>query len=233
MIKAFFTRDDNSRITTGKKQTVTKNKVKEQKRLLLDSMNNLCEKFCSENPHHCVSYVTFTRYRPFWVRMATLKDRDTCMCKKHENLQLATDKLHHLGVLKAKNVEDLLMIVCCNVNNRECMYRECEMCVNQRVIFEDSSVLKDESVIIWNEWETESQMYEKNGEKKSTKVTRKNVKRGTLKQLKVKLCEGVRDELAKHVYNVRHQFRAYKQLKETIDVNEAIIHVDFSENYMC
>ena len=57
--------------------------------------------------------------------------------------------------------------------------------------------------------------------------------RGSLKQLKSKLREGVRDDLARHVYNVRHQFRAYKHLKETADVNEAAVHVDFSENYAC
>jgi len=233
MIKAFFTRDDNSRITTGKKQTVTKNKVKEQKRLLLDTISNLHEKFCAENPANNISYVSFCRYRPFWVRQPNMKDRDTCLCKRHENLQLAVDKLYHLGALKVKHVEELLLQVCCNVNTRECMYRECEICVNKRIAFEDISVLKDDSTIIWSEWETQSQTYEKEGHEKSSKVTRKTVKRGPLKQLKAKLCEGVRGELAMHVYNVRHQFRAYKHLKETVDVNEAILHIDFSENYAC
>ena len=222
MIKEFFNRDDNSRITTGKKQTVTKNKVKEQKRLLLDTMINLHEKFCAENPENNISYVTFTRYRPFWVRQPSMKDRDTCLCKRHENLQLAVDKLHQLGALKIKHVEELLPQVCCNVNTRECMYRECDMCVNRRITFEDSYVLKDDSTIIWNEWETQNQTYQKEGEEKSAKVTRKTVKRGPLKQLKAKLCEGVRGDLAMHVYNVRHQFRAYKHLKETVDVTEVI-----------
>jgi len=89
LIEAFFTRDDNSRITTGKKQTVTKNKIKEQKRLLLNSLTNLHAKFCSEHPDNNISYITFTRYRPFYARQPTAKDRE----KKHENVQLAVVKL--------------------------------------------------------------------------------------------------------------------------------------------
>ena len=76
-------------------------------------------------------------------------------------------------------------------------------------------------------------MYETDGQEKCTKVTRKSVKRGTLRQLKDKACESVGNELARHAYIIRHQFREYKHLKETVDVNEAIVHMDFSENYIC
>ena len=51
-----FCRDDISRITTGKKQTVTRNKQKEQKRLLLDTMKNLHIKYLAENSNHTLSY---------------------------------------------------------------------------------------------------------------------------------------------------------------------------------
>ena len=115
MIETFLTRDDNSRMTTGKKQTVTKNKIKKQKRLLLDSLINLHEKFCAENPAHNISYVTFTRHRPFWVRQPTDKDRDTCICKKHENIQLAADKLYHLKVLTVKNIDYIYKQVGCSL----------------------------------------------------------------------------------------------------------------------
>ena len=176
LIEAFFTRDDNSRITTGKKQTVIKNTIKEQKRLLLDSLTNLHEKFCSEHPDNNISYITFTRYRPFYVRQPTANDRDTCLCKKHENVQLAVDKLYQLGALKTKHAEHLLDQICCNTEKREC-----KVCVNKRLKFEDSSLLKDDSIVIWHEWDTVSETYEKNGEEKSAKVTRKCVRRGPLK----------------------------------------------------
>jgi len=217
LIETFLTRDDNSRVTTGKKQTVTKRKDKRQKCLLLDSLVNLHEKFCAEHSDNNVSYVTFTRHRPFWVRQPTAKDRDTCLCKKHENIQLAADKLHQLGVLKKTNIEELLKQVCCDINSRECMFRECEVCLTRRIVFDADGLLKNESTIVWFEWDNEKQEYEKDGQKKTAKVTRKCVKRGTLKELKTKLCDSVRDVLGRHVYTIRHQFRAYKHLKETLD----------------
>ena len=136
LIEAFFTRDDNSRITTGKKQTVIKNTIKEQKRLLLDSLTNLHEKFCSEHPDNNISYITFTRYRPFYVRQPTANDRDTCLCKKHENVQLAVDKLYQLGALKTKHAEHLLDQICCNTEKRECMWSLCQQTLKiQRQFF--------------------------------------------------------------------------------------------------
>lgn len=63
-------------------------------------------KFCSEHPNN-VSYITFTCYRPFYVRQPTAKYRDTCLCKKHENIQLGVDKLYQSGASKKKkNVEN-------------------------------------------------------------------------------------------------------------------------------
>ena len=39
-IKAFLERDDNSCITTGKKDTITRNGIKQQRRVLCDTMLN-------------------------------------------------------------------------------------------------------------------------------------------------------------------------------------------------
>lgn len=53
----FYTRDDVSRMTAGKKETITKHQCKMQKRLLTDSHL----KFLSEFPHFHVSYSLFCR----------------------------------------------------------------------------------------------------------------------------------------------------------------------------
>ena len=125
MLKQFFERDDNSRLTTGKKDTVTRNKVRQQKRLLTDTLLNCHDKYCAENVDNAVSYSTFARMRPFWVCAATAKDRQTSLCKKHENMCLKAEKLHQLKLISTKNPEDQLPDVCCDVNSKQCMYREC------------------------------------------------------------------------------------------------------------
>lgn len=86
-VRAFYQRDDNSRITPGMKQTVTKNKLKMQKRILMSSLKDLHDKFLSENPDLKMSNATFCRLRPFWVVQPSESDRDTCACKQHENTQ--------------------------------------------------------------------------------------------------------------------------------------------------
>jgi hypothetical protein len=233
LVRDFYLRDDNSRITTGKKQTVTKNKLKEQKRLLLDSMLNLHEKFVAESPDNVISYITFTRLRPFWVRIPRASDRDTCMCIKHENVQLAADKLHALGLLKTKYAEDILKQVYCDVNNKACIFRECAGCSDKSVNFHQPSTLNDGNTVFWSEWKSESQEYTKNGEVKTAKLVTKSVRRGTVMELKTELNDAICNQFAHHVFNIRHQFRAYRLLKETMRVTESIIHIDFSENYMC
>ena len=62
-----------------KKQTATKCKVKKQKRLLCHSTQNLHEKCCAGYPSSVISYVTFTRHRPFWIVQATTCNKDRHM----------------------------------------------------------------------------------------------------------------------------------------------------------
>lgn len=47
----FLEKDENSRLCPGKKDTITRNKDKRQKRYLNDSLLNLHKEFCLEFPH--------------------------------------------------------------------------------------------------------------------------------------------------------------------------------------
>ena len=60
-VKEFFERDDNSRMTTGKKQTLTRWGDKKQKRFLNDTIKVVYDKFCAEKPDVKVSYSLFAR----------------------------------------------------------------------------------------------------------------------------------------------------------------------------
>ena len=233
MVEQFFERDDNSRVTTGKKETVTKNKVRKQKRLLSDTLMNLHDKYCAENIKNAVSYSTFSKLRPFWICTPTAKDRQTCLCKKHENVTLKVEKLHQLKLINTKNPEDLLADVCCDVKNKQCMYRECDACKNKDVLFSSSAGDDNtaNNAVFWWEWKTEEDQYQKGDETRKTKRTVKKLERGTVSQLKLLFSMELRNDLCCHVFNVRHQFREYKKLKENLSDREAVIHIDFSENY--
>lgn len=115
MIVNFNIRDDNSRATAGKKETVTKNKVKKQKRFLLNTVSNLYRLFKKECSVPC-SLAYFAKMRPFYVMFPSVNARDTCLCKKHTNIQFKATAIRKKGAINTDNLNNLLESVVCNVN---------------------------------------------------------------------------------------------------------------------
>ena len=95
-VNEFYLRDDVSRITTGKKQTVTRGKDKKQKRLLSITRKNLYSKYRSENIKTKISLYLFCRLKPFFDVSLTEKDQDTCLCRIYENVSLLATKLKQI-----------------------------------------------------------------------------------------------------------------------------------------
>lgn len=59
------------------------------------------------------------------------------MRQKHENMQLPANKLFQLGALKVKRCEDVLNVICCQIDWQECMFREFETCIGKVVTYDD------------------------------------------------------------------------------------------------
>ena len=97
-------------MTTGKKQTITNEEKKMQKRFLLDTMKTLHRKYLAENTGG-LSYSMFCRLRPFWV-VHPFPDRETCMCKLHENLTFVAVRLKQLKLIESSVLECLVEMVC-------------------------------------------------------------------------------------------------------------------------
>ena len=64
-VENFFEKNTSSRLTAGKKETMTRNKLKKQKRLLNDTILNLYNEF--KQTTKSMFYSTFCKLRPFWV----------------------------------------------------------------------------------------------------------------------------------------------------------------------
>lgn len=85
-VSKFLAKDESSRLTAGKKETITGKKIKKQKRLLNDTLKNLFKKFIMEYPmYKNMSYSLFFKFCPFWIVPTNVNDRNTCLCKVHEN----------------------------------------------------------------------------------------------------------------------------------------------------
>lgn len=223
-VRSFYLRDDVSRMTPGCKQTITRQKKKMQKRLLTDTLKNLHRKFLSEQ-HGQLSYSTFCRLRPFWVITPTEADRNTCLCKTHENTQLMANVLHSRGILSTKSIEDMADSIMCDSKGKACAYSECREC-----LLNAYQTLKQpgEAEVCVAQWTTERI----HKEDKSSMITVKRDLVTTESDLVSQFQERL-SRFKQHIFNIRWQYTAYRQIRETLKADECMLHIDFSENYLC
>ena len=212
--------------------TITKkNKKKQQKRLLSDSMKNLHVKFLTENSGFKISYSLFCRLRPFWVTPPTERDRQTCLCKLHENCQLAISKLKNIRILTTDSIEQVLKSVSCDIESKSCMYGECPACKDPVFCIVEEETDKNAETS-WMQWKTVREERDVKGVSKTVNLTVKAEVKGSVGDL-IDECINLLEQMKRHHFNIRHQYRFYRFQKQNMGENECLIHIDFSENYEC
>lgn len=228
--------DDVSKLTAGMKETVTRKKIKMQKRYLVTSMKKLYKKFVESRTYQnpTVAYKTFTRYRPFFVCKPSEVNRDTCLCKQHANVTFKTKKLKQLKLVKSENPHELYLDMTCDKNSVLCMYGKCVKCKTKTIPV--AVVTDEEEEVTWQKWDNIVIMKEKtkNGDKVQYNVKVAS-KINVTKPVKT-LIEEVQQDLKMfkiHAFNIKNQNNAYKTVHQNLSDTEAILHVDFSENYSC
>ena len=232
-VTAFYLRDENSKMTPGKKDSITRFKQKMQKRFLLDTMSQL-HKYLSENPFGSMSYTLFCKLRPFWVLPPTLADRDTCACKKHANLQFQADRLLQMEVLDVaeKSIESIASALACDRSSKKCMYSECVACRDSTPSYHTYAV---DTAVWWWAWQTGyEEKTNKDGQLVKFKVTKKEKVHGTIQELVSKFTSACQ-VFRKHVFNIRHQYSIQCELRKRIEATwtECVLHIDFPENSTC
>ena len=146
-VQNFF--EDNSRMSPGKKETITRNKIKKQKMYLNDNIDELHKKFKALNPSYKMSYSSFCKLRPFWTVKARVSERDTCMCVVHENMNLLVCALHDNNIIQQNTSTKLLSSITCDKWSSNCLLRKCDSCSESEVIFNN---VKKNDPIYYYEW---------------------------------------------------------------------------------
>ncbi|XP_026724527.1 uncharacterized protein LOC113497006 [Trichoplusia ni] len=227
-VKTFLSDDENSSCTAGKKEYVKKEGIKVQKRYLNDSLGNLHKKFNSSQPY-ILSFATFCRFRPFWILPASKRPKEMCLCVIHENFQLIVSALHKHQIIAPKDATNLLKTICCNVYNARCLFRDCINCndnVIQYLVYDDAT-----DFYYWS-WNSKTETIVQNGCNKTIRLVKKE-KMKTKPKEAIKLFEDMIDKYMKHCGRMVSQQEAIKEIKEQLKPEEAVIHVDYSENYKC
>ncbi|KAK0142235.1 hypothetical protein N1851_020066 [Merluccius polli] len=162
----------------------------------------------------------FTRKRPFYVTEPKIQDRETCACMEHENVHLLANKLYNRGVLKTKSISELLgMIV---------LTPKIEPAWIALVSKVDHLETESSTQVTWEQWK---RVTSTNGEKTFSNVANQT-QTGTIKDL-MELFHQKLEALAVHQFNWLHQAEQFRLLKQNITEYEAVLHIDFSENYAC
>lgn len=211
----------------GKKDWVKKGKVKKQRRILLDSLKNLHQRFVKKTSIK-LSFATFARARPFWVTQPKKSDRDTCACIKHCNMEHLIFALKSNNVIKESNVNSVISAVVCSPKNESCMMGRCRVCAKKILQFTYSSNFK---IKFWK-WKN---VKEERVINKKKKVLSKTVKTKETMDVK-KMIATFNKELTifkRHVFCQYHQAKELKKKMESLKERELLIRVDFSENYVC
>jgi hypothetical protein len=127
-VHAFYEDDEVTTMAPGKNDFIKRKNVRKQKRYLNQSLKYLYRRFC-EVSEFTISYNTFCRLRPFWVVDRKLSARDTCLCIKHENIQLMHSQLRELSIFNDRNLDiQLEREMCCETVSEECLFRKCVSC---------------------------------------------------------------------------------------------------------
>ena len=237
-VRKFFERDDVSRLCAGKKETVTRSKVKRQKRYLLDTIQNIHKKYLSLNPSKSVSYTWFCKMKPFHVIKPNINSRETCLCRTCDNVQLKLYRLKLEGVISTTSIHKLLEESCCDAENngdemtlrRECCYGTCKNCESKSFKGSFDEVNLDKEVT-YSEWEPIVKTYMKGGVAKQSKATDRVEKKATLKSLIESVEDAMKSRVGKHLYRIAHQFLEVRKLKQKLQNGDALLHIDFAENW--
>lgn len=78
-----------------------------------DSIKGIHAKFVKQFPELKISYSLFCLYRPFWVLRASQKDRDTCLCRMHENFDILIWKLKSRNIISSSSPEKVVEAMTC------------------------------------------------------------------------------------------------------------------------
>ena len=233
-LKDFFDRPDITYTTPGMKDQKYLGKVNgeslfAQKRYLLWSMQdilgilNLNSNEGGESFNRKFSKeITFRQLYGFIKSQPQLvynKDipQSSCLCEICENALYVSKSLSRNGHILPSNPHDLVEQFSCDSSSRSCMFdHTCNACKSLLLNLSD-----------FDFQQVSQQVYQWNKVDKKVQKTSMNVSSIEL----VEMFNSQIQTLKKHIFVKREQNKFYNHLKEHLEENTVIVHVDYSENY--
>lgn len=130
-----------------------------------------------------------------------------------------------MKVLSTQDVNQLVATICCN-DDQKCAYRECQQCGQKKVPLQNHDPGQQ---VKWKKWITrrvERPNKKKGSEDKTTtvSVTLREEQQCSLSALIVDFQEQIA-KIARHLFNIKHQYKALRTLSENSEDSEVVINV--------
>ena len=176
-----------------------------------------------------ISFITFWRLKPYWIKAPSEKERDTCLCKTCENMISLVESLKKLKAIETTNLESLVKETVCSVDEKGCMYGNCNICKDMDVKL---NIENHHEQTTWAQWKTTKVCKTfKNGDKKEINIVAKEDENGSVGRLAEFFHDKLRSTYRRHLFNLKNQYKHYRRARETLKDTEGFIHVDFSKSY--
>jgi hypothetical protein len=202
-------------MTTGLKQTITKQKDKLQKRFMLDILRNLYMKYESENNER-ISFTTFWRLKPFWIKCPTENERETCLCKTCENLSFMVKVLFRHQVIATPNTNILVQQVVCSTQRMNCMYGNCGECKEKQI---ETKPFDQNLPVVYSQWVSEKEKREFQNRNQRSHCHQKKRGGDQFMDLLVRVHNELWLKYRKYFFNIRNQFNHYRTTRENTDIH--------------
>ena len=218
VVRNFYQSDEQSRVMPGMKDVISVGKNEYQrKRLILSNLKELYSACKEEYPDVKVGFSKFSTLRPKWCVLAgSSGTHSICVCTIHQNVIL---------LLYAAQINDtykeIIKLLLCAEQTRECMFRHCPKCPEKHILINYLKSKFEEydgsESIEFSQWV-------------STDRTQL-IKSTTILDDFIDDLTNKVERLIPHSFIAKSQSLFLKNLKENLQLNTAIILIDFSENY--
>lgn len=225
LVEEFYEKETTSRSMPGKADYVNiKNASGEtekvQKRLLLMTVSDAHQKFCSLHPQVSISSSKFHKLRPEHIVIMAKAPHNMCLCQYCENIKFVFESFAPFTTTAIETLNDLMIkLVCCR-DNFECMSGSCEECelTNEKILAFISPQCNDQPIRL-QRWE------------KVENFMRKVFMRGKKLKDALKMFMELLPFFKMHSYLICSQYEFLEHQKYHQTEHEALLIVDYSQNY--
>ncbi|XP_056647439.1 uncharacterized protein LOC130452147 [Diorhabda sublineata] len=138
--------------------------------------------------------------------------------------------LYKNKVSKTIDMNLIISQIVCDVNSLTCKKGKCTECEAKKLNY--GNMIDQEKLVELVQWIRKTDIIKKNGKKVKINKNIKQTDQVTIATLISKFEKELK-VYKSHIFNIRNQYKSYRQCINELTETENALHIDYSENYAC